>query len=357
MKYFFSLTSSSMLRRKLFLLALLTPLVLCTGCVDEEYPSRDTPHDNFESLWQLMDEHYCFFSYKQEQTGVDWDEVHERYAKRIHPSMSRLQLFEVLSEMLGELRDGHVNLSTSFDLGRNWSYRENYARNYDASLIEDYLGNANDYHYASSLRYRLLDDNTGYVRCESFEDGIGTGNLSVMLDLLKDANGIIIDVRDNGGGSMDDARKLAACFTNQRILIGYTYHKTGKRHDAFSQPKAEYLDPAKGVRWQKPVVVLTNRSVFSAANDFVSCMKQMPQTIVLGDTTGGGSGMPFKQELPSGWSVRYSAVVFLDGTKQHTEFGIAPDICASLDSTDLRQHHDTFIEMARRLIKDKTENK
>lgn len=323
----------------------------CTNsCIGEEYPKEDTPHDNFEALWRLMDEHYCFFDYKKEQTGVDWNEVHDRYARRISPSMTRLQLFEVLSGMLGELRDGHVNLGTAFDLGRNWSYRENYARNYDEALIETYLGQADDYHYASSLRYRILDDNTGYVRCASFEDGIGEGNLSYMFDMLKDCNGIIIDVRDNGGGSVEDAHKLASCFTNQRLLTGYTYHKQGKSHNDFSSPKAEHLNPSKGVRWQKPAVVLTNRSVFSAANEFVSCMKLMPQSIVLGDTTGGGSGMPFKQELPNGWTVRYSAVVFLDAQKQHTEFGVAPDTVVTLDSTDLARHRDTLIEQARRLI-------
>ena len=57
-----------------FLLCLTVPLV---SCIDEEdYP--DTPRGNFEALWKIMDEHYCFFDYKKQTLGVDWDEVYTR---------------------------------------------------------------------------------------------------------------------------------------------------------------------------------------------------------------------------------------------------------------------------------------
>ena len=56
-------------------------------------------------------EHYCFFDYKQKELGVDWDEVHERYSRQVDQGMSNAQLFEVLGNMLSELRDGHVNLA------------------------------------------------------------------------------------------------------------------------------------------------------------------------------------------------------------------------------------------------------
>lgn len=320
------------------------------ACVGEELPSDNTPEGNFEALWQLMDEHYCFFDYKKQVLGVDWDEVHARYGAVVHPGMTGRQLFEVLCNMLAELRDGHVNLGASFDLGRNWSFYEDYARNYDAELIDDYLGKGNEYGIASALKYRILDDNIGYVRCESFEDGMGDGNLSVMLDALKTCNGLIVDVRDNGGGKLSNARKLAARFTNEKTLVGYVAHKTGKGRSDFSTPDAEYVSPGSGVRWQKPVVVLTNRACYSATNDFVKCMQEFPAVTILGDTTGGGSGMPFTQEIPNGWSVRFSAVVYYDARHHHTEFGVAPDTLVTLDSLDVLRHKDTLIEAARALL-------
>jgi C-terminal processing protease CtpA/Prc len=104
------------------------------------------------------------------------------------------------------------------------------------------------------------------------------------------------------------------------------------------------------VRWQKPVVVLTNRAVYSAANDFVKCMMYCPNVTIMGDRTGGGSGMPFNSELPNGWQVRYSAVVYYDRDMQHTEFGIAPDISLAISGADIAMKKDTFIEKAREYL-------
>jgi C-terminal processing protease CtpA/Prc len=264
--------------------------------------------------------------------------------------MSSQQLFEVLCQMIGELKDGHVNLGAAYDLGRNWSYFEDYPRNFDTELIDEYLGKGNDYQMAAGLKYRVLDDNVGYVRCESFDGSFGEGNLDLMFDNLRSCNGLILDLSENGGGQLTDAHKLAARFTNQKTLVGYVCHKTGKGHNDFSDLEPEYIEASKGVRWQKQVVVLTNRKVFSAANDFVKCMRQFPNVTIMGDQTGGGSGMPFTLELPIGWSVRYSAVVFLDADKQHTEFGIQPDIPLAMDEADLLAHRDTYIEAARQLL-------
>lgn len=334
----------------LLILLLSTLSLLLAGCVDEEYPSDNTPSGNFEALWQLMDEHYCFFDYKQAELGVDWDEVHTRYASKISSAMSSTQLFEVLAQMLAELRDGHVNLSAPFDLGRNWSFYEAYPDNFDTELCEAYLGKGSDYQIASSLRYRILDDNVAYVRCASFADGMGEGNLSAMFSQLAGCNGLILDLRDNSGGQLTAADRLASHFTNERVLIGYVRHKSGKGHSDFSSPEALHIDPADGLRWQKPVVLLTNRSVYSAANHFASAMRQMPRVTLMGDTTGGGSGMPFTQETPNGWTVRYSAVVFTDANDRHIEFGVAPDTLVSLDSADVRRGYDTLIEAARQKI-------
>ena len=325
-------------------------LLLVTACVGEEYPSSDTPEDNFEALWLLMDEHYCFFTYKQQTIGVDWDEVHSRYAAKISATMTDEQLFEVLCNMLSELQDGHVNLAAAYDLGRNWSYREDYADNFDTELCEAYLGSGSDYAIASSLYYTILDDNVAYVRCASFDDDIGDGNLSVMLNALAGCHGLILDVRDNSGGELSTARKLAARFTNTKTLVGYVSHKTGTGRDDFSTPEEEYISPSDGVRWQKRAVVLTNRSSYSATNDFVKAVQEFPLVTVLGDTTGGGSGMPYIQEIPNGWTVRYSAVVYYDARGEHIEFGIAPDVVCSLDSLDQLRGEDTLIEAARALI-------
>ena len=315
-----------------------------TGCVNEdEYP--DTAAGNFEALWRIMDEHYCFFDAK----GVDWDEVHARYAPQMSDAMTRSQQFEVLCNMLAELRDGHVNLYAAFDVGRNWSWREDYPTNFSDTLSRRYLGT--DYRIASGIYYRVLDDNIGYIRCATFANGFGEGNLDEIFSFLAPCNGLILDIRSNGGGQLTAAEQLAARFTNKEITVGYFQHKTGRGHNDFSTLQTQKLKPSQGMRWQKPVVVLTNRSVFSAANEFVKYMRCCPHVTVVGDHTGGGAGMPFSSELPCGWSVRFSACPTFDIDHQSTEDGIAPDHQVSITDAEMARGLDTIIEYARQLLR------
>lgn len=328
-----------------FLLCLTVPLV---SCIDEEdYP--DTPRGNFEALWKIMDEHYCFFDYKKQTLGVDWDEVYTRYSRQFDDKMNEYQQFEVLGNMLSELRDGHVNLYSSFDMARNWSWHEDYPKNFSDTLQRHYLGT--DYLIATGLRYKILDDNVGYIYCGSFSNDFGSGNLDDIINYMLTCNALIIDVRNNGGGMITSAEKLAARFTDKEILVGYLQHKNGKGHNDFSKMEEQRLKPSSGLRWHKKVCVLTNRSVFSAANEFVKYMKCCPNVTVVGDRTGGGAGMPFSSELPSGWSVRFSACPMYDVNKQITEFGIDPDYKVDLLQEDLLKNEDTIIEYARKLLK------
>ena len=328
----------------IFLLAI---TVSFTSCVKEDEQSN-TRQGNFEALWKILDEHYCFFNYKQKEYGLDWNAVYHKYKVRVNEQMTNEQLFEVFSNMLAELRDGHVNLSTSYDYARYWSWHEDYPQNFSDELERQYLGT--DYHIAAGLRYRILDDNIGYLRYSSFVNGFGDGNLDDVLSYFMLCRGLIIDIRNNGGGDLTYAEKLASRFVSEKTLVGYMQHKTGPGHNDFSDMEPMYLEPSARIRWHKPVCVLTNRSVFSAANEFVMYMKQVPQVSIVGDHTGGGAGMPFSSSLPNGWGVRFSACPSYDAQRQSTEFGIAPDYQVNLTDDDLRRGEDTIIEFARRLF-------
>lgn len=320
------------------------------SCQQSDYAYDDTPQGNLDALWTLIDQRYCFLSYKEQQLGISWADIRTKYTAKLGPKMTRIQLFEVLCQMLSELKDGHVNITTSLDLGRNWSWKEDFPLNLDEELRQQYLGT--DCRIGSGLKYTILPDNTAYVVYESFSDAIGDGNLEDMLQYLRLTGGMILDIRGNGGGELTNAERLARRFTNEKRLVGYVCHKTGTGHDDFSELRAEYIEPAEGVRWQKPVVLLVNRSCYSAANTFVRDMKEMPLVRVLGDQTGGGSGLPFSSELPIGWSVRFSASPSFDARKQHIEFGIEPDRYASLDVSLAAQGIDSMIEEARQMLRD-----
>ncbi len=346
-KYPYDLLTSVFLRLFCPLLVALFTLQLFTSCVDEE-EYDNSPQGNFEALWKIIDEHYCFLDYKKQEIGLDWQAVYNKYKVRVDSKMTSAQLFEVLAEMLAELRDGHVNLTASHDFARNWSWRDNYPTNLSDTLLRRYLGT--DYKIASSLKYRILDDNIGYVRYESFTSGIGEGNLDKVLQHFMLCQGLIIDIRSNGGGELTNAEILAARFCHEKTLVGYNQHKTGTGHSDFSAMEPKYLEPSAGIRWHKPVCVLTNRGVYSAANEFTAYMKRMPKSIIVGDHTGGGAGMPFSNTLPNGWVVRFSAVPAYDADRKSVEFGIDPDYYVQMTDEDFRKGEDTIIEYARKLL-------
>ena len=246
------------------------------------------------------------------------------------------------------MKDGHVNLYSPFDIGRYWKWFEDYPRNFNPDLLDNYLG----YHYAISggIRYKILDDNIGYMYYGDFSSGLGDTNLDYIIDKFSICSGIILDVRSNGGGLLSNAEKLAARFVNEKTLVGYIQHKTGKGHNDFSELYPRYIEPSTRLRYQKPVIVLTNRSCYSATNDFVNAMRYFPNVQILGDRTGGGSGLPFHSEIPNGWSVRFSACPSFSADKQHIEFGIDPDIRVDLSKADEAKGEDTLIEIARKLL-------
>ena len=316
----------------------------------QEMTFDDTPEGNFKALWQIIDERYCFFDYKAQEYGLNWDDVYGRYSARITPYTSEMGLFEILCDMLAELRDGHVNIYTSADVGRYWSWHTDYPDNFSADIHEKYL--KNDYRISSGIKFRILEDNIGYMYIEGFDFKISESSLDAILSHFLTCNGLILDVRDNGGGSVETAQQVAARFTNEKVMVGYMMHKTGPGHSDFSDPAKRYIEPAMShLRWQKTVIVLTNRSCFSATNSFVSDMKMFPNVVVMGDSTGGGGGMPMSSMLPNGWSVRYSASPMLDAEKKQIEFGVAPDIKIEMTESDMIRGIDTIIESAREYIK------
>lgn len=322
---------------------LILPLLLCSCHHIDEYSNN--PQGNFEALWSEIDRHYCFFDQKE----VDWNEIHSRYGALVDDKMTSQQLFTLLSQMIDELRDGHTNLSSPFATSYYRAWWSDYPQNYDARLIRQYYFN---FHYRSlgAVDYDFLTENIGYLHYSSFSSAIGAGNMDYILSYFQSASALIIDVRDNGGGNLSNVEQFVNRFIDHEITAGYLIHKTGPGHSDFSEPFPYKIAPASNghITWGKPVIILTNRSTFSAANNFVSIMRLIPGVTVIGDTTGGGSGMPYSSELPNGWGIRFSACSILDANGNTTEFGVDPTPGFEVDMTpeEIAQGRDAILDRA-----------
>lgn len=82
----------AIISRLMLFTATASAVIVSGGCHPlEEWDNN--PQGNFEALWTILDEHYCFFAEKD----VDWREIHDKYAPLVSNRMTSKELFFVLS--------------------------------------------------------------------------------------------------------------------------------------------------------------------------------------------------------------------------------------------------------------------
>ena len=334
------------LSKKLILFLLLSSLFLACERAFIEPDPADNPVENFDFLWTTVDEKYAFFDYK----NIDWDEVYQRYRPLVNNSMTEEDLFWVMNDMLYELRDGHVNLISDFDVARNWDWYLDYPANFNETILErNYLGK--DHRIVIPFRTKVIDD-VGYIRYGSFLSLIDGERLDRLVDEYRDLNGIIIDIRDNTGGALAYvdtlATRLAQRNGEEEVTVGYVRYKDGPGHNDFTRTFPVKLSEHRS--FNKPVVVLTNRQVYSAANAFAAYMASLPNVTLVGDVTGGGGGAPYSGELMNGWQFNFSANQLMDLDQEQIENGVVPDIKVDISPEDEAAGRDTILETALDLL-------
>lgn len=313
----------------------------CEHLLFEESPPND-PVTNFDIFWQTFDERYSFFEYK----NIDWDSVRTAYRPRVSPETSRDSLFRVFYDMILLLRDGHSYLYGDNDVARSADFYLQYPDNFNASVLErNYLG---PYFIASgSLPHTLLENGKiGYIRYSDFTNPVTNSELDFVLESFKGTEGIILDVRNNGGGDPANGFRMASRFTDERRLALTSSIKTGPGKDDYSTPDEIYIEPAGDIRYEKPVILLTNRRCYSATTFFTAMMRVIPSVTVMGDYTGGGGGVPAAYELPNGWTFGFSSTVSVLPDGLNMEGGIPPDVPVMLKPEDEIEGTDTIIEAA-----------
>lgn len=312
----------------------------CEKLLIEKSPA-DNPENNFNILWEQVDEKYSFFDFKH----INWDSVYNVYHPKISDGMSEEAQFDVMANMLFELKDGHVNLKSYFDRSRNWKWYLDYPQNFDYSIIErNYL--KDDYLITGPFRNQIIDS-IGYIYYGSFSNSFTEKQLDFIMNRFKNLKGIIIDVRDNGGGSESNAYQLAGRFADRKRHAFDEFYKNGPGHSDFTEGFPRYVEPKGGQSYfNRPVVVLTNRLCFSATNSFITLMRVLPNVILIGDSTGGGGGTPIDYDLPNGWTFRFSASKSITVDGINNEGGLPPDIKVDLKDEDKIKGKDTILETA-----------
>jgi carboxyl-terminal processing protease len=138
----------------------------------------------------------------------------------------------------------------------------------------------------------------------------------------KSAQGLILDLRNNGGGSLPDAVEMTGFFIDQGPVV---------------QVKAErqvrpLYDPERGLEFDKPMVVLVNRQSASASEILAAALQDYGRAIIVGDSKTHGKGsvqslMPLDREDESLGALKVTTAAFyrVDGRSTQLK-GVSPDV-------------------------------
>ncbi|MDP4268947.1 MAG: S41 family peptidase [Bacteroidota bacterium] len=130
--------------------------------------------------------------------------------------------------------------------------------------------------------YTVVGNNTGYILISSFTDKTGEEFKSAFLDLKnnKKITSLIIDLRGNGGGIMEEAIKVINYFVPKGVEVVSTKGKV-KQWDRVYKTPAEPLDT------QIPIAVMVNRGSASASEIVSGALQDLDRAVIIGSRTFG----------------------------------------------------------------------
>lgn len=154
------------------------------------------------------------------------------------------------------------------------------------------------------LEWRRLDDGTGYIVIRSFGADSVADSFDQGLAELRDAPGLIIDVRYNGGGDTAVARPIMGRFISEPMPYAHMRRREGH---SLSAPWTEMVEPKGPFTYTKPVVVLTSHWSASMAEGFPMGMKGLGRATIVGTPMMGLGAAVFRLRLDrTGLEAQYS---------------------------------------------------
>ena len=325
----------------LTIIALSLLVLSCESLYFDEEPTNN-PEAIFEDLWNTFNTSYANF----EERGIDWQEQYSIYRPQVNTGTTENELHGIFIEMLGKLNDTHVKFTApnrkvfqaniyyetkledelfNLDLIKN-SYLTNLKEYQDGGLVTGWIGNTA---YAYFL---YISDNFFYM--------------DKILDEFKDADGLIIDLRHNGGGDLTYAFSEIGRLTNEVRFTHRSKTINGPTNKDFSEWFEWNINP-EGQYFDKPLVLITDRYTVSAAERATMAFKTLPNLVHVGDTTNGAQSTMIGRELMNGWyyTICPQKIEWKDG-KSYEGIGLPPDIYVKNTLSEMAGGQDKTLETA-----------
>ena len=296
--------------------------------------------DAIQILRKTIDANYSY----RDQLKINWDEAFAAHAATMEAARTPNQFARAVAKLLRPAQDAHV-----------------YVRAGDRTIGTHFNADPPNFSFPT-LRRVVLDwqQHPGGVVTGMYSDGVGyllipawsnaqAGGLIDAFAVVKDATGLIVDVRMNGGGDEMLARRFAGRFVDEPKV----YSKNRLRSDGqWLGPFDRVVKPrADADRYHGPVAVLIGPKVASSCESFVLMMKQSARCKLVGDVTKGSSGRPQPYDLGNGvtvilssWEDQLPDCTVLEGA------GITPDVPVRTTLVELRKG-DTVLQEALKIVR------
>lgn len=184
-----------------------------------------------------------------------------------------------------------------------------------------------------SIISKRLDNGLGYIAITTFGDYEAPKKFDAALDELRDAPGLIIDSRDNGGGDTAVAKPIMGRFISERKPYARMRRRSGKGI-GLTDAWTEYVDPVGPFTYTRPVVVLANHWSGSMAEGFPMGMKGIGRATVVGTPMMGLGAAVFPLRLDrTGVEIHYSAEPVYD-VWDRPRWHMQPDVAVA-DGEDI----------------------
>lgn len=175
-----------------------------------------------------------------------------------------------------------------------------------------------------------LSGNIGYLDLRGFEPpGLASETAVAAMNFLANTDALIIDLRQNGGGSPEMVAFLSSYLFDKRTHLNSIYNRpSNSTRDFYTDEKV-----AGKHYGNKPVFVLTSNRTFSAAEEFPYNLQSLKRATIIGETTGGGAhpvqprplGKLFTITVPFARSINPITKTNWEGT------GVKPDVAVTAD--------------------------
>ena len=137
------------------------------------------------------------------------------------------------------------------------------------------------------VKVEQLEGNVGYLKFNMFADPETCGpTASAAMNFIAGTRALIVDMRDNGGGSPAMVAYVTSYLFSQRTHLNDLWNrKTGQTEEFWTRDSI----PGRRFGGEKPIYVLTSSHTFSGAEEFSYNLKSLKRATIVGETTGGGA--------------------------------------------------------------------